>query len=226
MRESNQLVENSQFKVSLSNLIRSMLKKLPRNLPRFSGSFFTWRATLSVDRNKGLQRNLLVFSSGKRAAITKFLWLKFLWNELTRTEFELFLMTLTESKRDEKKWAFLKALSLYPKKVLRKRLIAIEALYGEDISSRDSYLGYLGMSIEIHLEIRRLPAVTKYSGYVRSPSSVGSKRKSSLSDILSEATQTDEIYIEENMNWYDLLSVGSISLFSARNRILFNPEES
>jgi hypothetical protein len=197
----------------------------PRLKPRFSGSFSTWRKEIFTNREQGIVQNFLVFSSGKREAVLEYLWLKFLWNELTRTEYTLFILSLKESEDDQKKWAFLKVLLQRPKSELRKKLIRFEEFFGLKLSSRERYLGYKGMSIEIHLENRRLGRVPKYSGYVKSISAIGSKKKNSLSDILSDVIPTDLYFDEKVIDWYHLLSVGSISLFSAEVEVLFNPDE-
>jgi hypothetical protein len=200
-----------------------MYPELPRSKPRFSGSFHTWRVTISTDREKGTVENFLVFSSGKREAVSNYLWLKFLWNELTRTEFNLFLILLNET-YDEKKWSFLRLLTYKSRKELRRNLIKIEEILGEVTSNRERYLGYKGIRIEIHRETRRLARVPKFSGYVRNISSLGRTKKSSLSDVLSEVMDTDYKF-NEKIDWDLLLDVGPTALFPAGKVTYSNPDE-
>jgi len=177
-----------------------------RNYPKFPGVFFSWRITLSTDHEKGKQDALFVFSSGKRETVLEYLWLKFLWDQLAEDEFSLFLLTLKDN--DHKKWAFLKVLLLKDKKSLRRKLNQIEFRIGEQVSSRERYQGYKRVRIEIQKETRRLPKPTKFSGYVRSISAIGSKSKKTR---LLE-TMTEEIYLDEKQfDWELALTVGEIS---------------
>jgi hypothetical protein len=178
----------------------------------------------SNNREKGIVENFLVFSSGKREAVLEYLWLKFLWNELTRTEYQLFILSLKSSPDSEKKWSFLKLLPLFPKKALRKRLLDSERILGLSVSSKERYHGYKGIRIEIHRETRKLARTSKYSGYVRNISSIGKSKKSSLSDVLSDVLDSD-IFMEEKIDWDSLLRVGPITLFPAWKLSLLDPDD-
>lgn len=177
-----------------------------RNFPKFPGTFFSWRVVYSTNHESGEQVDLLVFSSGKREAVLNGLWLKFLWDQLARDEFELFILTLKDS--DSSKWSFLKLLTYIDKKTLRKRLNYFEELLGHKISSRETYLGTRSIRIEIQKEIRRLPKPPKFSGYVRNISALGSKsRKTRFLE-----TFTEEVILDENeFNWELALTVGDPS---------------
>lgn len=178
-------------------------------IPNFKGSFRTWAVTLSTNREKSTKDVLLVFSSGKREAVLEFLWLKFLHSQLTRIEFELFIATLKDS--DEKKFAVLRLLNEISKRELRKRLISIERLIGDKESSKIRLEGYYRLSIEIRKETRRLPKVKKFSGYIKSPSSMGSKRP--LVRHLDEMVVHEDFQINEyKFDWYNLLRVGHVPL--------------
>lgn len=177
-----------------------------RNFPKFPGIFFSWRIILSTDHEKGVQDALFVFSSGKREAVLEYLWLKFLWDQLAQEEYSLFLMTLKDN--DHKKWAFLKVLLLKDKKSLRNRLNKIETQTGQTISTRERYLGYKRIRIEIQKETRRLPKPKKFSGYVRNISAIGSKSRKTR--FLETITET--IYLsEKQFDWELALTVDGIS---------------
>lgn len=180
------------------------------NLPNFSGGFHRFEITLFTNREKSTKDVLLVLSSGKREAVLKFLWLKFLHSQLSRLEYELFIASLSD--KDEKKWAFLRLLTTdISKSELRKRLIRIEKLIGEKESSKIRLQGYYRLRIEIRKEIRRLPKVKPFSGYIKSPSAAGSKR--TLVRHLDEMVTHDDILSQDELfSWYSLLSVGNVPL--------------
>lgn len=188
--------------------------------PNFKGKFFTTQVTLFTNREKGLKDVLLVFSSGKREAVREYLWLKFLWSQLSSDEYLLFLATL--SNKEEKKWAFLRLLTTKSKKLLRRRLIHIETLLGEKDSSKSRLEGYYRLRIEIRKEVRRLPKVPKFSGYIKSPSAVGTKSlvRRSLDEMVGN---TPDDY-EDKITWYYLLSVDSVPLFLGQAK-LSGPDE-
>jgi len=177
--------------------------------PRFKGAFHQFEALIFEDREKGLKEVFLVFSSGKREATLKYLWHKLVWDELTKDEFALFLLTLKDE--DDKKWAFLKALLSKSKKSLRKRLNLVETLVGDQTTSQLSYQGLKGMRIEIHKRTRKLPKVPKYSGYVRSIASLGkgNPRSSSFLEAIVDTPYEDEVRID----WYSMLSVENLPFF-------------
>jgi hypothetical protein len=154
--------------------------------PRFKGRFFTWRSTTFVDQENRSKENFLVYSSGKREAVFKHLWLKLVWDQLTRIEFELFVSMLGE--KDVKIWSFLELLLNIPKILLRQNLLKAESIYGEEISTRERYIGSKRICIEIQREIRRLPKTKKFSGYIRS---LASRGKSQLGEGRIELPSTN-----------------------------------
>jgi hypothetical protein len=177
-----------------------------RQKPKFRGRFFTWRASLSIDREKGTEELLLVFSSGKREAVRRHLWLKLVWAELSRAEFQLFIVTLGNN--EDKKWAFLKALLNVPRKTLRKRLLRKEIQLGEKLSSLESYRGSRRIRIETQELTRRLPRTAKYTGYVRSIASLG--KSSTGSNLSIEELMTTGFVDKEIIDWFQILTVGEI----------------
>lgn len=188
--------------------------------PNFSGKFFTIQETLFTNREKGFKDVLFVFSSGKREAVKEYLWLKFLWSQLTKEEYQLFLATL--GYKEEKKWAFLRLLNSKSKKLLRNRLIHLESLLGDKESTKSRLEGYYRLRIEIRQETRRLPRVPKYSGYIKSPSAVGSK--SLVRRSLDEMVGHTPLDYEDIITWYHLLSVDTVPLFLGQAK-LSGPDE-
>lgn len=187
-----------------------MLKEFPE-IPGFEGRYFRWSVNVTTNREKGILESYLVFSSGRRGATIKYLWLKLLWDNLTSLEYSFFL-SLPEVLNDKKKFSFLKASINLPKSTLRKTLLKFENFLGEEESSRETYQGIKGMRLEIHKIKRGLPKVKPYSGYVKSPSSVGSKSSKSL--FLETPTTTEYIIEENNYDWYYLLTVGELTLLN------------
>lgn len=189
-------------------------------IPSFSGGFKTFSVAVSTDRNKSTESRLVVYSQGSRAKVFEYLWLKFLWDELTREEFQLLILS-NEFLKSDKKVSFFRAILILPKKVLRKRLLAFEKFLGEKPSSRERYHGYQRLDVEIQWITRSLPKVAKYSGYVRNASAVGSKRPGGSGIDLSPLASSEEQFVDENLiNWYSLLTVGNIGLFSGSVVIL------
>jgi hypothetical protein len=173
--------------------------------------------SLNTDRENSTEEVLLVYSSGSREAVRKFLWLKFLWSQLSREENLLFLCLLRDS--DEKEWAVLRLLNQISKRELRRRLLRAETFLGQEVSEKQRLSGYYQLRIEITKETRRLPKVKKFSGYIKSPSAAGSKRQL-VRQFLDEMVSEDEYKdYEREMSWYSLLSVESVSLFLGRGVI-------
>jgi hypothetical protein len=155
-----------------------------------------------------------VFSQGSRAKVVHYLWLKYLWDELTKKEFELFL-AFPETLKAEMKVATLRAALLLGKKETRKRLNTILISINEDPFLRNSYLGYKRLDVEIYDFTRKLPRVPKFSGWVRSLSAVGSKRKHQGPSYLEPLAIFENDYEDNTFDWYNCLTVGDHnSLFS------------
>jgi hypothetical protein len=180
--------------------------------PRFSGRFFTHAVRINADHEKGEEEVLIVYSKGSRLALVKYLWLKFLWDQLTKEEFLLFI-SMNETLQNEKKFNYLKIINEIPKKEARKRLLNLETRLGEEVSKRESYQGIKYLGIEIYIQIRRLPKPTKFSGYVKTPSAVGTKSRGG-SSFLETTTDQNEILksLIEPINWYRLLAIGPDNL--------------
>jgi len=178
-------------------------------LPRFGGPFKTFSVMRSTNREIGLEDRLLVYSQGSRAKVVEYLWLKLLWDELTKREFELFLL-LSETLNSEVKLAFLRALLIQGKKETRQRLNRAQKLLGIKQSSRERYQGFKRLDVEIKEITRRLPRVPKFSGWVRSLSAVGSKKKSRGPSYLEPLAIIENDYEDEKLTWYEVLTVGDL----------------
>lgn len=179
--------------------------KETRKSPRFHGRFFTWRVTRFTNQENGVKAVFLVFSSGKREVVKKYLWHKLVWDQLTKIELELFLVLLRDS--DYAYWSFLKLLVFVPKKILRKNLNAAETKLGLPITNRESYLGLQRLDIEIQEEIRNLPKPPKFSGWIRSLSSRGKTLTGEKGiEPLSSAPSEYHEYIDFKQLWEALLS--------------------
>jgi len=173
--------------------------------PRFGGSFRTFSVALFSDREKGYEIRLLVYSQGSRAAVNRYLWLKFLWDNLTRDEMKLFL-SIPENLNDEMKYAALRAVLLFPKKVVRERINRVLRRLGEKEFLRENYLGYKRLDVEIYEITRRLPRVPKFSGWIKSSSAVGSKRPQGPS-CLEPLAIIENDYENIIFDWYTNLTV-------------------
>lgn len=181
------------------------MKEARPGIPRFRGPFKTFSVTLFSDREKGFELRLLVHSQGSRAAVNRYLWLKFLWDNLTRDEMKLFL-ALPENLNDEMKYAVLRTVLLFPKKVIRDRLNRILIGLGEKPFLRDNYLGFKRLDVEIHEITRRLPRVPKFSGWIKSSSAKDSKRKSRGPSFLEPLAILESDYENEIFDWYHCLA--------------------
>lgn len=179
-------------------------------IPRFSGPFKTFSVSKSTNRETGIEIRLLVYSQGSRAKVVKYLWLKYLWDELTKEEFELFLI-LPETLNSEVKIAVLRSLLIYGKKIIRERLVKVEDLLGLESSARIKYQGYKRLDVEIKQITRRLKRVPKFSGWVRSLSAVGSKRPGGPRELEPLAIIEND-YEEKEFDWYTYLTVGELEI--------------
>jgi len=181
--------------------------------PRFSGSFKTFSVVTSSNREKGTENRLLVHSQGSRAKVANYLWLKYLWDELSKEEMYLFLM-LSETLNSEIKVAALRAVLILGKKVVRERLNTGLTRLHQSPFTREQYQGYKRLDVEIHRISRNLKKVPKFSGWIRSSSSKGSKRGHGGPSFLEPLAIYDNDYNDERFDWYNYLTVGDLDVFS------------
>lgn len=180
--------------------------------PRFKGPYKTFSVAISTNREHGTESRLLVYSQGSRAKVIKYLWLKFLWDELSRQEMKLFLY-LSEVLNNPLKYAALRATILKGKKQVRERIENCPFLPEEDKPLRINYQGIRCLNVEIYEFERRLPKVPKYSGWIKSSSSKGSKR-SRGSSFLDPLAIIENDYEDIVFDWYSYLTVGDKETFS------------
>lgn len=116
-------------------------------------------------------------SSGRRAKIIQFLFHKWLFSNLNRKEFELFI-ELPEIMRDNMIFSALKARGIgYPLKSIRSALkLSSSLLFGKKAPTVERWNGYKTFSLEIEKEIVQRPkrAIVKYSGWKRHQNDHGS----------------------------------------------------
>jgi len=173
--------------------------------PRFKGRFFTFRAEIYIDHDNRSKASLLVFSSGKREAVMNYLWSKHVWDQLTKIEYELFLLTLKPT--EFKKWNFLKLQVKFSKSALREQLVQSELRNGEEETSRARYIGLKHLSIEIQKEIRILPKTKKFSGYIRSLATRGKSHGTKTGIEPVSPDPSDYIVREDqDLKWYTWLT--------------------
>jgi len=174
-------------------------------IPKFKGGFRKFAVTIYTNREKGTISRLLVYSQGSRVKVHEYLWLKYLWDELTKKEMELFL-TMPETLSSEIKYAALRAVLIKGKKHVRDRLINSPFLTGEDTPTRIRYQGFQRLDVEIQNEqLRSLPKVPKFSGWIKSSSAKdrGSARRPSFLDPLAV---NEEDYVEHDFDWFTHLT--------------------
>lgn len=176
-------------------------------LPRFQGPFQSFKVKTNTNREKGTESGLLVYSQGSRAVVSKFLWLKWLWDELSRREMELFL-ALPETLNSEMKFGALRASLLKGKKVTRERLNQYPFKTKKEQPNRQRYQGIKNLDVEILDFTRSLPKVPKFSGWVKSSSQVGSKRKPGGPSFLEPLAIIENDYADNNFDWFSYLTVG------------------
>jgi hypothetical protein len=142
--------------------------------------------------------------------VEEYLWLKFLWDELSKVEFALFL-TLPGTLNSEVKLATLRSLLVQGKKITRERLVRMQIFLGETPSSRERYLGFKRLDVEIQEIERKLPRIPKFSGWIKSSSAVGSKRSRGPSYLEPLAINEND-YEDVIFDWYNYLTVGDLEI--------------
>ena len=170
------------------------------SLPRFSGSFKTFTVSISTNRETGIEDRYFVFSQGSRTKVFEFLWLKLLWDELSKNEIRLLFLSELDS---DLNFSIMKSINKMGKRHTRERL---QILFPDGKYSRKRYQGFKRLDVEIYEFQSYLPKLPKFSGWIRSASATGSKRQSGGSELLDTLTNIeykDEIIV----NWFHLLTV-------------------
>jgi hypothetical protein len=130
--------------------------------PKFKGSFKSFSVSSHTNREKGIDVRLFVYSQGSRTAVVKYLWLKYLWDELSKEEMRLFL-TLPETLNSEIKVNALRAVLILGKKRTRNRLNEILTFLQRETYNREYYQGIKNLSVDIYEEQRSMARVPKFS---------------------------------------------------------------
>lgn len=170
--------------------------------PRFAGGFKTFSVSISINRETRVERRLFVYSQGSRTKVLEYLWLKHLWDELSRLEYQLLI--LSGILNSDLKFNCMKAINKQGKKKTRERL---QVLFPEGTYSRERYQGFKRLDVEIYEFQRSLRRTKKFSGWIRSASAKGSKRSPGGSSYLETLTSTEYV-VEKKIDWYSLLTVG------------------
>lgn len=176
-------------------------------LPRFSGGFQSFSVSFNENRETGVDSRLFVYSQGSRPKVHIYLWLKLIWNELSKDEWLLFLAMPETFQFQEMIIDSLRAINFQGKRKTRQRLIQspqVPKMYKPDY---DRYRGFMRLNVEISYENRRLPKPPKFSGYIKSASAVGSKRSSGKSSYLDLMAINCEDYNEIAFNWFSYLTI-------------------
>jgi len=182
--------------------------------PRFSGSFKTFSVRLNTNRETGTEERLLVYSQGSRAKVVNFLWYKFLWDELSRIEYELFL-AMPETLNSPMKFAALRATLLYGKKRVRNKLKNCPFLTEKELPTRKRYQGYKHLNVEISRFTRNLPKVPKFKGWIKSLSTEGKGRPRGPS-FLEPLAIIENDYEDNVFDWYNYLTVDEFLLLPSK----------
>lgn len=188
------------------------MSKTRSGFPRFRGPFKTFSVSVSINYEKRTDSRLLVYSQGSRAKVVHYLWLKYLWDELTKDEWRLFY-ALPEILDSEIKIATLRAVMIQGKKRTRERLNIALKILGKESYTRTEYQGYKRLDVEISDFTRNLPKVPKFSGWIRSSSAKGSKKHQGGPSYLEPLALLESEYEMFEFNWYYILTVGDLEAF-------------
>lgn len=165
---------------------------------------------ISIDRNNSTLRRWVVFSQGKRPTLVRYLFGKWLWDELNSVEMNVF-WHMREITDDITIFLSLKAKNLgTSKREIRQRLE--HSPFPElQFISRQSYLTLKGrVTYFLYEEVISLRKVEKYSGYTKhykDKGSLGIEREFYLSEIFDPYENVSE----EILLRY--LTVGDFALF-------------
>jgi hypothetical protein len=167
----------------------------------------------NIDRNKGISWRWNVLSLGRRSILVDYLWGKFLWDELTKFEKEVFF-TLPEITKEKSIYLGLKALAFgISKSEIRERLEYLSNFGFIKFITRQQYLSIKGQVKFVFIEEKfTLQKSPKYSGYTKHYKDKGTLTKVKP-EMISELT---EYYYDENNDelLFHFLTVGDIILLS------------
>lgn len=189
--------------------------KNPRNtrvafLKANRGRFIEFKVgSSSIAPRYGEMVGWYVISSGKRPTLFKYLFLKWLWDELTFHEWK-FVLNLPEFFSSEEFVACARALaSRQPKTVIRTRLNNFRILRGLKPLSEIKYRSMKRNMAYTLVEYTYSPLSTKkYSGWTRHHNDHGSLGRIILDPLPSEFTEKLEIDL------FNILTVGEVKILN------------
>lgn len=163
----------------------------------------------SQPSNSRMKDRWSIISSGRLTALKKFLFLKWLWDELSREELSLFL-DLPGILSDPKIFACLKARADgTPKGVIRNRLVEAEKLLLLKPHDRLSYEGIKTLHLSFFKIESTAPRTKKYTGWARHHNDQGTLpgvRPDGLTLPYSPLSDVEKL-------WFSIISVGEIPFF-------------
>jgi hypothetical protein len=150
----------------------------------------------------------IVLSKGKRTSVLRFLFSKWLFDELSRIELML-LLDLPEFLSNDFMSACFRIANMLGKKELRRRLKRIESILPRElIFDRKKYIGLKSLRVSIRIERLESPEYPKFTGWRRHQRvAKGSPEGSPKWDDLVLRTEID--VLTSPLDWFVLLiSVG------------------
>jgi len=148
-----------------------------------------------------------VISSGKRSTLFRYLFLKWLWDELTSQEWK-YVLNLPEFFRQKEFIACARALATgISKKDIRERLNSFLALTGIKPLSQDRYRGLKRIRYEFCEFERAVTPAKKFSGWVRHQNDQGSLRMNKF-----ELFETEAFTEVIEFDLFIVLSVGTVRI--------------
>jgi len=210
-----------KHRIISTTLVSGKLRKPGIRFPAHGG-FREFTVLINVSHTqKGVGSRWLVRSSGRRSTVVNFLFLKWLWDELSSQELK-FMFNLPEFFKDPRFESSFRARAYgTPKKEIRERLNKYLSLIGEHPFDYERYRGMRGLFLLLELQEFYFPPTPKFSGYTRHHKDKGSLRSRSEDPL---ELFTFEEKVDRFEFWFHLLSVGEVRS-TIRNVYLF-PEES
>jgi hypothetical protein len=185
---------------------------------------FTFTIEVSRNSENGTSRRKEVFSSGKISTIIRTLFAKWLWDELSSEEFELFV-SLPQVFTPVIGASFIARSQGIPKKEIRRKLLELKELGLIDVPDHQQYKSLIG---QCFLVIRgfqvSLRKTRKYSGYARHHNDKGSLSPS-LREFLPSELESPPNFITEEFIVEFLTSVYGLPLFLGKAVLTMEPKK-
>jgi hypothetical protein len=173
---------------------------------------FVHRFVSSLPSNRFTKRNWIVLSSGKRSKVFRFLFHKWLFNELTRSELFFLLDNLQEFQFSEFIFDCFRISNIIGKKELRRRLREMKKSVVLPFEiSHDRNIGFKSLGIVLLTEIVPDPECEPFSGW-RRHQRVAKGRGDRLS-LEEESIPVGDFPVERMFSWYEFLLVEDFPSF-------------